>query len=413
MRHRRRESRGARDQAGRGIVVVAVVERLGAGVELLRYLAAVEFVRDGLETARWHGREVSSFRKVLAEEPVGVLVGSALPWARGFAEVDRDPGRGGEGFVLGHLLALVPGQAHSQSARHCVERRGQRRGGRRGGSAFGKRDEHRVAALGFDQGRNCGTATAADDQVAFPVPWRGPVVDLRGPVLDEHHVAQRASLMPPPWPAMHPTSTEPFRQLTRQRPPRINEQRLIDRLVRHPHLGVIGEVDAKPSRDLLTNADSTDARPHYAAAHTRPVSTTAAVTPDQALADQTRQPDTRRGHRCEQSHDSPLTLTDEAHARSLLRTCPQRCHHDPLAFLHRQPQWRTAPLIRAQTAVVSDPANHRAHITADQLRGSLLGLTSRDQPLQLRTLCRTQPNSTLPRPHKSLQSSSVQAQPAR
>lgn len=36
-------------------------------------------------------REVGSFREVLAQQAVGVLIAASLPWAMGIAEIDLDP----------------------------------------------------------------------------------------------------------------------------------------------------------------------------------------------------------------------------------------------------------------------------------------------------------------------------------
>jgi hypothetical protein len=55
-------------------------------------------------------REVSAFRKVLAQQPISVLVRASLPWAVGIAEVDLESGIDAQLGVLGHLLAAVPGQ---------------------------------------------------------------------------------------------------------------------------------------------------------------------------------------------------------------------------------------------------------------------------------------------------------------
>src|SRR5579871_1320583 len=64
------------------------VERSGDGVKL---------------TLRALG-EVRGLEKVLAQQPVGVLVAAALSWAFGIAEVDLHSGVDCELDVLGHLL---------------------------------------------------------------------------------------------------------------------------------------------------------------------------------------------------------------------------------------------------------------------------------------------------------------------
>ena len=71
--------------------------------------SAVEAVLDGLDLGVGDGGEAGALGEVVADQAVGVLVGGALPGAVGVGEVDRDVGGSGEGGVLGHLAALVPG----------------------------------------------------------------------------------------------------------------------------------------------------------------------------------------------------------------------------------------------------------------------------------------------------------------
>src|SRR4051812_2741755 len=73
--------------------------------------------RPGVEGDR-HGRkvlgavpaEVGALWKVLAQQPVGVLVRAALPRTVGIAEVDRHASLDPELGVLGHFRSLIPGQ---------------------------------------------------------------------------------------------------------------------------------------------------------------------------------------------------------------------------------------------------------------------------------------------------------------
>ena len=55
-------------------------------------------------------REVGSFREVLAQQTVGVLVRAALPGAMGIAEVDVDVDCQRQSPVVRKLLAAVPGE---------------------------------------------------------------------------------------------------------------------------------------------------------------------------------------------------------------------------------------------------------------------------------------------------------------
>ena len=61
--------------------------------------------------------EVGAFGQVLAQQAVGVLVGAALPGGMGVAEVDRDAGGDGEVGVVGHFLALIPGDGAGAARR--------------------------------------------------------------------------------------------------------------------------------------------------------------------------------------------------------------------------------------------------------------------------------------------------------
>src|SRR3954466_10600800 len=58
--------------------------------------------------------EVGALWKVLAQQPVGVLVRAALPRTVGIAEVDRHASLDPELGVLGHFRSLIPGQRSSQ-----------------------------------------------------------------------------------------------------------------------------------------------------------------------------------------------------------------------------------------------------------------------------------------------------------
>src|SRR4029453_3546939 len=69
----------------------------------------VEAVGDAGKVSGGVPRKGGGFGQVLAQQPVGVLVGAALPGLVRIAAVDPDAGGDGELGVEGHLLALVPG----------------------------------------------------------------------------------------------------------------------------------------------------------------------------------------------------------------------------------------------------------------------------------------------------------------
>jgi hypothetical protein len=88
--------------------------------------SAVECGGDGVEVLTRVSREVGAFGEVLAQQAVGVLVGTALPGAVRVAEVDRQPGVDTQSGVWGHLGALVPGQRSAE----LFGKRGDRGGDR-------------------------------------------------------------------------------------------------------------------------------------------------------------------------------------------------------------------------------------------------------------------------------------------
>ena len=132
---------------------------------------------DASEVPGIKDREVGAAGHVLAQQTVGVLVGAALPWAVGIAEVNLDAGVDREVHVSVHLLSLVPGdrpnelfwQLLDRPAHGCVDLNRKRPSGR---------CNIHVAGGPLDEGAYSGLGVLPDDEVALPVPWDGSVVDL-------------------------------------------------------------------------------------------------------------------------------------------------------------------------------------------------------------------------------------------
>ena len=157
--------------------------------------------------------EVGAFGEILTEETVGVVVGAALPWTLGVAEVDVEVGVCAELSVLGHFGSLVPGLG-------AAELLGQ--GGDRLsdsvayglGAVAGKRgpvvdpllfsvawhgwevSQHRESGGALHQRPDRGTPKSGD-QVTFPVSWHCPVVGLGG-ALGDHDLGSNERLASPP-----------------------------------------------------------------------------------------------------------------------------------------------------------------------------------------------------------------------
>ena len=95
----------------------------------------VEAFRDRIKFFLAVDGQVRTLRQVLAQEAVGVLAGPSLPGAMGVAEVDLDPGLGGQLGMARHLLPLVVGQRLAHGRGNAVELLGiSRQGG--GGSGI-------------------------------------------------------------------------------------------------------------------------------------------------------------------------------------------------------------------------------------------------------------------------------------
>src|SRR6266545_6480611 len=112
--------------------------------------------------------------------------------------------------------------------------------------------EHHETSRALDQGADGRLAVLAHQQVAFPVTRYGSVLDLGRPLADVDHVGNPAAALVgfPPRLAQRPTCTKMNRELTAERASALNVDRLIDGLVRHPHLRVVGELAAQFNSDL-------------------------------------------------------------------------------------------------------------------------------------------------------------------
>jgi hypothetical protein len=125
---------------------------------------------------------------------------------------------------------------------------GCERGGDNVGSVgFGEPDEHHEPAVPLDQRRDHAGALAVE-QVAFRVARHRSVGGLGDHGRDVALAGVRCLASGAPDTALHPHVAS---QLFAQRTPGLHEQRQVDRLVRHPHLRVVGELQDQPTRDLL------------------------------------------------------------------------------------------------------------------------------------------------------------------
>jgi hypothetical protein len=94
----------------------------------------------------------------------------------------------------------------------------------------------------------------AEHQVAFPMTRHRPVSRLRGPLADVARVAQLPTSLRQPLAARiahRPARPQAALQLATQRAAALDEQRQVDRLVRHPHHQVLPVGQRQPAGNLL------------------------------------------------------------------------------------------------------------------------------------------------------------------
>src|SRR5450755_1146734 len=154
--------------------------------------SAVEFRGNSVELFLGEAVEVGALGEVLAQQPVGVLVRSALPRTAGIAEVDLDAAVDRERGVLEHLLALVPGQRATQLLGQRPDAAYQRVADRFGAVTVGERDELAVAGLALNQRRDPGRELA-EQQIALPV-TRDRTVGNLSRALGDHHLVRDLAL---------------------------------------------------------------------------------------------------------------------------------------------------------------------------------------------------------------------------
>ena len=117
-----------------------------------------------------------------------------------------------------------------------------------------RRSGHRTFPGGpFGQGGHGAGPAGADDQIAFPVSGHRPVVGLGGTFGDVDHPRRSSSPTAGCGPAgvAGPARTQARCQFFAQLTFGLHEDRLIDRLVRHPPLWLVGMITTQPLSDLL------------------------------------------------------------------------------------------------------------------------------------------------------------------
>src|SRR5664280_479756 len=206
---------------------------------------SVEASLDVSKVGRADVREVDALGQVLAEEPIGVLVGAALPGRVWVAEVDGDVGGDGEGRVVGHLGALVPGDGAPELFRQGLDGRAHRHVDGLSGTVAVEVEEEQEPACPLHERPHGGVTAFAQDDVALPVARNGTIVCFGRPLGDHDHPRQAPALLRPALgTAGGASGTQTAGELPAQLAAALDEERLVDRLVAHPHLRVVGVIQS-------------------------------------------------------------------------------------------------------------------------------------------------------------------------
>src|SRR5258708_1470914 len=155
----------------------------------------IYLVGHGLQVANVPG-DIGAFREVLPDNSVGILIRSPLPRRVRVGEIHRDIGCEGEGGVLGHLGALVPGDRSAQVRGHVPDGLDDALADRFGVAAVRQRNRDKVPALALHQGSHRGFPRLADHEVTFPVARYFTALGLLGALRYRDHPDDPGTLGP-------------------------------------------------------------------------------------------------------------------------------------------------------------------------------------------------------------------------
>ena len=208
----------------------------------------VEFLGDRVEVVLRVDGWVGAFGEVPAQEPVGVLVGAALPRGVRVAEVDGHVQRGADPFVQGEFRSLVPGQRIAQEFGQVLHLVDDGLPDVFGVVPVGQVQQDREPGGALDERADGAFVAAAGDEIALPVARDRPVPDLRGSLRDhDHGFAETgfAALAGLGSAGGSPLPHGAF-DLLPEFAPGLQVDGLVDRLDARVHIPIIREVQPRP-----------------------------------------------------------------------------------------------------------------------------------------------------------------------
>jgi hypothetical protein len=158
------------------------------------------------------------------------------------AKIDRDACLDRELKVPAHLDALVPGDRASELSRQALDGLAHGLFDVHARFPIGQVQEQRQARRPLDQRADSAATTGSEDEISLPVPRDRTVFYLGRSIADHHYVGDPPEL----WPGLAFAAGAPRPQAAGQLPTQfstaLDVKGLIDGLVAHAHLEVVGIV---------------------------------------------------------------------------------------------------------------------------------------------------------------------------
>ena len=164
----------------------------------------VQAMRDGAQLALRVSRQVHPLGEVLAQQPVRVFIGAALPRAVRFSKEDLDREPLGQLLVLGHLFPPIVRQGLPQQCGHVPEFLREALTGTRRIRPLHPCQEDQ-ARRPFHQGADGRPITGSLEEIAFPVARHRASPHFDGAFGNRRHIGDLA-------PSIHPPRPRPARR---------------------------------------------------------------------------------------------------------------------------------------------------------------------------------------------------------
>ena len=156
----------------------------------------VQPMGDGIQLTLGVARQVCPLGEVLAQQPVRVFIGAALPRAVRIGKEDLDCEPFGQALVFGHLFPPIIRQGFAQQRGHVPEFLREARPGTPGIRPVHPSQKHQ-ARRPLHQGSNSRPIAGPLDEVAFPVAGHRAGRHLGGTFVNRRHVGDLAASIRP------------------------------------------------------------------------------------------------------------------------------------------------------------------------------------------------------------------------